>query len=376
VPYKATLNPFPLTFTDPPERCRNYPPLDLHIGGYSRNESELNSERHANLGDEFYALIYIDNGAADNGPLSQTLAKNIQVKTVVDSGPGTRHTVSVSFAGDNTNTVSKSLIVRTPSNSILEVVPNSGQVLNFQNVLLKTNVEIGNNTFSVGDIGPGFDKDLFLRFKIRIKSIDNANTPDQEQSRVSPYLNKGLGRNCPNPPVKATLNPFPTTYVSPAEFCKNYPAVDVRFATESGRYSQNEEDWKDGIKVKVGDELYVLVYIDNGAANSLPLSETLARNVKVTTIIDTTTGSKHLVSVSFAGENTNTVSASFPIYSQQDSLLEIIPNSGEIRDFLATTILKDKLQIGNNTIDVGDIAPGFQTDLFIRFKVRVVRKYH
>jgi hypothetical protein len=373
-PSVATLNPFPLTFASPPETCRNYPPLDLQIDKFSQSEAELDSEHAAKPGDEFLAEIYIDNGAADNLPLAQTLARNVQVRTFVDASVGLRHKVTVSFAGNNTNTVSKTLIVRTPTAARLEIVPNSGEIFDFQRVLLKDNFQLGNNSYAIGDLGPGFDKDLFLRFKIRVQSADSLTyirRSDEEQSRLSLSFNKGQGTHCPNPPEKATLNPFSITFQSPAEFCKNYAPIDVRFATETGQYSQNEDDWEDGIKAKDGDELYVLSYIDNGAANSLPLSVTTARNVKVTSTVETKVGSTHMVSVSFAGENTNTVSASFPIYTEPNSFIEVVPNTGQIRNFTATEIKSDRFQFGNNTIEVGDIAPGFETDLFVRFMIRV-----
>ena len=375
-PEVATLNPFPLTFSTPPGDCMNYAPLDLSIGGrYSQSEEELNAERRVKAGEEFYAAIYIDNGAANTLPIRQTMAKNVQVKTFVDTTVGSRHTVSVSFKGDNTNTVSKTLTVITAPDEFLEVVPNSGEVFDWQTVLLKSNLQLGNNTYSVGDIGPGFETDLFLRFMIRVKSMKSQTTLqllDPDSARVTQALNKGQTAYCPDAPGTATLNPFPVTFSSPAENCKNYEPIDVRLATEDGKYSQNEEDWKDGIRAKVGDELYVAMYVDNGAANNLPLRATLARNVKVTTGVDTLPGTVHLVSVSFAGDNTNKVSASFPIFTEPNSYLEIVPNSGQIRNFTATEILKDKIQIGNNTIDIGDLAPGFNTDLFIRFTVKVL----
>jgi hypothetical protein len=199
-------------------------------------------------------------------------------------------------------------------------------------------------------------------------------TPDPERFRLTSNFNKGMNRICPDPPTTATLNPFPITYTSPAEFCKNFPPIDVRFATENGQYSQSEEDWKDGIRAKLGDELYVLAYVDNGAANNLPLSATMARNVKLSIFVEPSTNSLHQVAVSFAGENTNTVAASFPIYTEPGLMLEIVPDSAEIRDWTGSNVLAEKLPVGNKTFTFGDIAPGFGTDLFIRFKVRVVRQ--
>lgn len=384
-PIVATLNPFRISFTENGEVCTNYPPLDIAVNDkYSTSEAEWNTPRVAKTGDELSILIYVDNGAANNLPLSQTTARNVKVRTLVDTSVGSEHKVSVSFAGDNTNTVEKVLTIKTAPNEFLEVVPGSGALFDAYNHLLQR-IPVANHVLALSDIKPGFETDVFLRFVVRVKKSENGDAlqandsgpgraPDPERSRITSDFNKGMEKVCLNRPARATLNPFPITYTSPAESCKNFPPIDVRFATETGQYSQSEEDWKDGIKAKLGDELYVLAYVDNGAANNLPLSVTMARNVQLSIAVEPSVDSLHRVAVSFAGENTNTVAAIFPIYTEPGLMLEIVPHSGEIRDWTGSNILAEKLPVRNSTFPLGDIAPGFGTDLFIRFKVRVVRQ--
>jgi hypothetical protein len=52
--------------------------------------------------------------------------------------------------------------------------------------------------------------------------------------------------------------------------------------------------------------------------------------------------------------------------------LEVVPSSGQILDYVGSGILKTNLEIGNNTIVVGDIKPLFQDGRFIRFTLKVV----
>jgi hypothetical protein len=71
--------------------------------------------------------------------------------------------------------------------------------------------------------------------------------------------------NCSNPPEVASLNYWPVTYTSPAETCHDYPLIQARFA--DGDYARTREDWERGLTAQVGNEIYVLIYINNGAAS-------------------------------------------------------------------------------------------------------------
>jgi hypothetical protein len=118
--------------------------------------------------------------------------------------------------------------------------------------------------------------------------------------------------------------------------------------------------------------MFVRVFLSNGASTRYPLEKTLAKNVKVITFVDSTAGSEHLIRVSFRGDNTNTVSKTLTVRTDPSEALEIVPNSGEAGDGLHA--LAKNLQLGNNVFQIGDIAPGYGSNLYLVFKVRVVRR--
>ncbi len=122
------------------------------------------------------------------------------------------------------------------------------------------------------------------------------------------------------------------------------------------------------------DEIYILVYINNGAATNaenLNPGKGIARQVKLTTEIDDTPAATHYVKVRFAGANTNTVINSFKIMTGAQESLKVVPQSGEIYDYKGAEAKVKNLEVGNNTILIGDIPPKFESSLFIRFKVKV-----
>lgn len=181
--------------------------------------------------------------------------------------------------------------------------------------------------------------------------------------------------NCRNPPLSAILNYWPITYASPAEYCHDYQAVDARFATDDGQYSQTQEEWEQGRTAHVGNELYILIWINNGAADNaeeITPGQGIARSVQLTTETETEPGALHYVNVRFSGDNTNTVVSRFKIITDEHERLEVVPQSGQMRDYTATKLLKGNFEMGNNTISVGDINPLFSDGRFIRFSVRIV----
>jgi WD40 repeat protein len=212
----------------------------------------------------------------------------------------------------------------------------------------------------------GKDRDASLTLT---SAQDKADTPALDFGLFS-LSGSPLHFSCSDPPLKAELNTFALTFSSPAFLCSNYPPLDLRLVKD-GWYSKSEAEWKQGRTGKEGDEIYASVYISNVAANNPVLPESIARNVQLTTSVDTIVGAEHRVSVKFGGTNTNAVSVSLPIKTGPNDYLEIVPHSGQIRNYTTTKIIKDEIQIGNNTILVGDIAPGFETDLFLRFTLRV-----
>jgi hypothetical protein len=181
--------------------------------------------------------------------------------------------------------------------------------------------------------------------------------------------------HCRNPPLSAILNYWPVTYSSPAEYCHDYQAVDARFTTDDGQYSQTQDEWEQGRTAHVGNELYILVWINNGAsdnAEEINPGQGIARNVRLTTETETEPGTLHYIYVRFSGDNTNTIESRFKIITDEHEHLEVVPLSGQMRNFTASEILKDKFEMGNNTFSVGDIKPLFSDGRFIRFRVKVV----
>ena len=70
------------------------------------------------------------------------------------------------------------------------------------------------------------------------------------------------------------------------------------------------------MNARAGDEIYVLVYINNGAATNaenLHPDKGIARNVKLTTEVSSEPASIHHVKVRLGGTNTNIISNSFKI---------------------------------------------------------------
>lgn len=197
---------------------------------------------------------------------------------------------------------------------------------------------------------------------------------------VIPTASEGVSAvNCPNPPTTPTLNPYPVTYELDAPDCMDFPALDARLT--SGEYSTSPQDHANGLDAKAGDEIYVLSYIHNGAADvGVPDEQTRAHDVKISTNVPTTVGTNHTITTSFGGSNTNTVTGNFNIHTPAGMKLEVVPNSGELFNDLGTTVLDSGFNVGNSTytIDknngdpVGDMRACFQHSVFVRFKVRVV----
>ncbi len=188
---------------------------------------------------------------------------------------------------------------------------------------------------------------------------------------------------CDGAPTQPTLNLYPLTFQSPAEDCHDYPALDARLATETDHYSQSQADLDNGLDANEGDEIYVLSYIHNGATNvGLPDSETTAHDVAISTNVPTSEGTTHTITTSFGGSNTNTVNGNFTIHTPAGMRLEVIPNSGQLRNHKGVVILDSGFDMGNTSpykIDKHDGAPAgdlracFEHSVFVRFKVKVVR---
>jgi hypothetical protein len=188
------------------------------------------------------------------------------------------------------------------------------------------------------------------------------------------YRSKSVG-GCSNPPLTATLNYWPVTYITRAESCSDYQSVDGRLVGDQYNYSQSQEEWERGLTARSGDEIFIAIYMNNGAADNAEKINPgmgVARNVSLTTEIDTEPSALHYVRVRFAGDNTNTVNNSYKINTPGNERLEVVPKSGEIRDYQTTKVLATELDIGNNTISIGDLPPKWEAAIFLRFRLKVV----
>ncbi|MEK7162102.1 MAG: hypothetical protein AAB729_05445, partial [Patescibacteria group bacterium] len=122
-----------------------------------------------------------------------------------------------------------------------------------------------------------------------------------------------------------------------------------------------------------GDELYVRIYVHNGAQQGLDSSQTTAFGVNGSFSI-----SGNTVSTSFSGTRgdgsvTNTVNGSVTIDLPEGGNLEIVPNSGQFFDYQANQISgNDNLAGNSGSFDMGEMQACFEFSKFYRFKVKVV----
>lgn len=184
--------------------------------------------------------------------------------------------------------------------------------------------------------------------------------------------------NCVNPPTTPTLNHWPITYDDQnTPLCHDFRAIDAAVYTPTGSpvFSQSEADWQNGLQLNVGQEGVALIYIHNGAANNLPASQTMAKNVKITTTTETRAGSTHKIGVRMAGDNTNTVIESFNVHTPAGAKLEVVPNSGFMYDYQGNLVLdQQNLNLGNSTYTLGDLDACFEYSVFLTYRFKVVQE--
>lgn len=178
---------------------------------------------------------------------------------------------------------------------------------------------------------------------------------------------------CENAPSIATLNFWPVAF-TPGVTCHEYPPVDARLVS-ADHYSRSREEWERGLLAKKGDEIYVRIYINNGAiynAEQINPGRGIARNVLLRTAIAQDSSEIHYVEVEIAGYNTNTVVSRFKITIGEHERIEVWPNSGEIFSDESGKLIAKDLDVGNNTVVIGDLPPKWDGGVVIRFRVRVV----
>lgn len=175
-------------------------------------------------------------------------------------------------------------------------------------------------------------------------------------------LNIARSENCSNAPTVATLNFFPVTWNSVAGYgCTDFAPIAVRNINASSAYAQSDS-------AQAGDELYVRIYVHNGAQQGLDPNQTTARNVRGNISV-----SGNTISTNFYSDNTNSVSGSVSVNVPSGATLQVVPGSGEFFDYQANTISgNSNLSVDGGNFAMGDMQACFEFSKFFRFKVKVV----
>lgn len=174
--------------------------------------------------------------------------------------------------------------------------------------------------------------------------------------------------NCVNPPTTPEFNPYPLTFQNTFEECKDFPLIRIR--TANGSYPTSSAQMAQGVTAQAGDELYVTMYIHNGAAPNLPREQTLSKDVKLTTIFGGSNGN-YTIEARATSPNTDGINQFYKVTTGANDRLEVIPNSGERFDS-AGNLQEAGFQMGDNIALIGDLDACFNFARFYRFRVRVV----
>lgn len=199
-PSTPTLNYWPVTYNDENTPfCHDFPAIDAALDTtnpkYSESESDWQNGLQMTDGQQGVALMYIHNGAANNLDPDDTMARDVKITTKTDTTVGASHKIEVTFKGSNTNTVNKSFTIHTPSDSKLEVIPNSGFMYSYDGhvILDQQNLNLGNSTYTLGDLDACFEYSVFLSFKFKIKKVNDENTTLSIDKKVRNVTTSGTG---------------------------------------------------------------------------------------------------------------------------------------------------------------------------------------
>ncbi len=174
-PAVPTFNYWPVTYSDVnAPLCHDYPAIDAALDTtnpqFSQSEADWNDGLTIGDGQTGAVLMYLHNGAANNLDPALTTAKDVKIITQTDTNVGPTHQVKVTYTASNAASYTKSYTIKTPANSKLEVLPNSGFMYNFegQPIADQRNLNIGNSTFALGDLDACFEFSIFLSFKFKV----------------------------------------------------------------------------------------------------------------------------------------------------------------------------------------------------------------
>jgi hypothetical protein len=173
----SVFNPYPLTFQNLNEECRDYPLIQGKIdhGQYPKDSQELEQGVTAHEGDNIQVLIYFDNGASENIDISKTIINNFSVNVDVDQRQGNSPTITATLSGDNVKSVSRGLGVHIGDGERLEIVRKSGILYDLQKNPIQGNFDVANNVTTMQNLLAGFNHSGFIQFTVKVVSVTAAN---------------------------------------------------------------------------------------------------------------------------------------------------------------------------------------------------------
>lgn len=176
--------------------------------------------------------------------------------------------------------------------------------------------------------------------------------------------------NCSNAAKTPTLNPFPLTFDDTTSECKDYPLVMMK-KVNNGKYPKSISELNSGITASAGEELFVTVYIHNGAATNLPESQTLAKDVSLISVVPNTVGTTRQIQIRANAANAQSILQNYTVTTGANERLEVVPNSGERFNYNGQ-IMESGFAMGNNELAIGSLKACFEYSRFYRFRVKVV----
>jgi len=170
------------------------------------------------------------------------------------------------------------------------------------------------------------------------------------------------------------FNPYPITFNDdrPAA-CQHYTLIDIRNASRGEKYSRDQEAWESVRQVKPGEVYDGLIYMSNGAANDL--DEATIHDVRARVTINYGGTGNSFIKGELLADNAMPIAAAVPL--DNSKMRPVVGNTMEIYDYqnklLKRINVSDFLHVEGGQkmsfeIPIGDLKPGFATDLFIKFR--------
>lgn len=169
------------------------------------------------------------------------------------------------------------------------------------------------------------------------------------------------------------FNPYPITFNDDRPACGHYALIDIRNASRGERYSRDQKAWESVRQVKPGEVYYGLIYMSNGAAEDL--DEATIHNLRARVTINYGQTGNNFIKGELLADNAMPLDAALPLDTSK--MRPVVGNTIEIYDYqiklLKTINVSDFVHLEGGQkmsfeIPIGELKPGFTTDLFIRFK--------